>query len=349
MRIGLYGLPSSGKSYILSRIDFIDTLQGSNLLKSIAPDFHTLSDIEKDKTRKCLAESLYTKDSFIMDGHFSFGNNVVFTEEDGKLYDVIIYIFIKPEILEARLRNSEKNSRYTENDIKKWQEFEVNSLRDYCHKNNKDFYVVDNPGEEYCDEKNVVDFIRDIVNGFSCLKFAKECVERILQNSSSDAILLLDGDKTLTTQDTSNSVFGYTTHLYDGNFYTGYQAWLQNKEFEKYEIPQVYSIPVPLNEKVYKALTQDSYILTSGHEKIWCYIAKELGVGFFCGYEMSAETKFFITKFLQNTGRRITAYGDGMNDYYMLKQADKGYLVAKTDRSISRSLKNKDLGGIEIV
>lgn len=349
MRIGLYGLPSSGKSYILSRIDFIDTLQGSNLLKSIAPDFHTISDADKDKARKCLAESLHAKGSFIMDGHYSFGKNVVFTEEDGKLYDVIIYIFIKPEILGARLRNSEKNSRYAENDIKKWQEFEMNSLRDYCHKNNKDFYVVDNPGKGYCDEKKVVDFIRDIVNGFSCLKFAEECAEKILRGSSSDDILLLDGDKTLTTQDTSNSVFGYSTHLYDGNFYTGYQAWLQKKEFEMYEIPQVYSIPFPLNEKVYKSLTQNSYILTSGHEKIWSYIAKELGVGFFCGYEMAAETKFYITKFLQNAGRRITAYGDGMNDFYMLKQADKGYLVARPDGTISRSLKNMDLGGIEIV
>ena len=38
-----------------------------------------------------------------------------------------------------------------------------------------------------------------------------------------------------------------------------------------------------------------------------------------------------------------------MNDYYMLKQADKGYLVTKADGTVSKSLKGKDLGGIEFV
>lgn len=38
-----------------------------------------------------------------------------------------------------------------------------------------------------------------------------------------------------------------------------------------------------------------------------------------------------------------------MNDYYMLKQADVGYLIPKEDGTISRSLKGKDLGGVDIV
>ena len=48
-------------------------------------------------------------------------------------------------------------------------------------------------------------------------------------------------------------------------------------------------------------------------------------------------------------GRTVIAYGDSLGDYYMLKQADHGYLVTKSDRSVSRSLKGKDLGGIEFV
>lgn len=38
-----------------------------------------------------------------------------------------------------------------------------------------------------------------------------------------------------------------------------------------------------------------------------------------------------------------------MNDYFMLKQADKGYLVAKQDGTISRSLKGSDTEGLTIV
>ena len=69
----------------------------------------------------------------------------------------------------------------------------------------------------------------------------------------------------------------------------------------------------------------------------------------YCGEQMSAETKYFIVKFLQEQGVRIVAYGDSMNDYYMLKQADEGYLIAKADGTLSRSLKYMDTEGITVV
>ena len=195
----------------------------------------------------------------------------------------------------------------------------------------------------------VVDFIKDIVNGYSCTSYAKRCADDILQKCNSDTIILLDGDKTLTVEDTSNKVFGYRTHLYDGNFYTGYQAWKQRKEFEQYSFNDLTEIPVHLNEKVLSALTADSFILTSGHERIWSFITEQLGINFYYGTEMSAETKLYITKLLQHAGKNIVAYGDGMNDYYMLKQANKGYLVTKQDGTISRSLKGKDTEGLILV
>ena len=64
---------------------------------------------------------------------------------------------------------------------------------------------------------------------------------------------------------------------------------------------------------------------------------------------MSAETKLYITKILQNSGKKVVAYGDGMNDYYMLRQADESYLITKSDGSISRSLQGKCLEGMNLV
>lgn len=52
---------------------------------------------------------------------------------------------------------------------------------------------------------------------------------------------------------------------------------------------------------------------------------------------------------IKEAGKTVIAYGDGMNDYYMLKKADVGYLIPKEDGTISRSLKGKDLGGVDIV
>ena len=89
--------------------------------------------------------------------------------------------------------------------------------------------------------------------------------------------------------------------------------------------------------------------MTSGHERVWKFLAKQLNLDFFYGAQMAAETKLFIAKRLQEAGKRVIAYGDGMNDYFMLKQADKGYLVAKQDGTISRSLKGSDTEGLTIV
>ena len=55
-----------------------------------------------------------------------------------------------------------------------------------------------------------------------------------------------------------------------------------------------------------------------------------------------------ITKYLQKH-RRVKAFGDSMNDYFMLKRADKVFLISKPDGTLSSSLKNRNLEGIRIV
>ena len=55
MRIGLYGLPTAGKTFILSKVKSLEVLAGSTLLKEIAPKFHDLSGNQKDEVRKQLA------------------------------------------------------------------------------------------------------------------------------------------------------------------------------------------------------------------------------------------------------------------------------------------------------
>lgn len=350
MRIGLYGMPTAGKTYIMDQIDFLDVFVGSHILREYDPDFDKRDEAGREKDRKEVAEIMSSRKTFIMDGHYAFGDEVAFTEEEGEMYEVYLYLYIDPSILESRIARSEKNQKFIGLDVGEWQQREINGLRSYCHKHNKDFYVIDNPPENKSeDTDNVIEFIRDISDGYSCAAFAKRCADEIIKVATGETVILLDGDKTLTTEDSSNAVFGYTTHLYDGNFYTGYQAWKQKREFECYEIPNLEEMPVSINETVRGSLNENSFILTSGHKKIWNYIANRLGIPFFCGTEMSAETKLYITKHLQDAGKKVVAYGDGMNDYYMLKQADEGYLIAKKDGSISRSLKCCDLEGLTIV
>lgn len=349
MRIGIYGLPSAGKTALLHQIDFLPVLAGSRLLRELDPGFDSRSGAEQQNLRERLARSLLERDAFVMDGHYAFGDTVAFTDADGLLYDAFCYLYIDPAILEARMAQSEKNRRYLTCDLRRWQETEMKALRAYCHRHNKDFYVLDNPPENrFSSLTEPLLFLRDIADGYSCVRFARECAAAILERVPDPEILLTDGDRTLTCQDSSAAVFSYRTHLFDGNFYTGYQAWRQDRDFQRLPAPPE-EPPVSFSQKILDRLHPKAVILTTGHPEIWRRLSRTLGFPCFSGNQMSADTKFFIAKFLQEAGRTVTAWGDSLNDYFMLRQADYGYLAARPDGTVSRSLKGRDLGGITIV
>ena len=352
MRIGLYGLPTAGKSFILSAVRNLEVLSGSALLKELAPNFHDLSENEKAKVRSELAANLKKKDKFIMDGHYSFGTDVVFTEEDGQLYDTFLYLYVDPEIISNRMSDSNRNQKYLQYDIAKWQQFEMESLRTYCHENNKDFYVVDNPVKGFfLDISMILEFIDSIVCGYSCVKYAREVTQNLPVR---EVMSLIDGDKTFIRED-SSATLGYKTHLFDGNFYSGFQAWRHNHEMTDYlrcidySVQSIECMDITLNESIQEKIEGNPLILTTGYYGIWKQIADKYNMQLFYGPQMCSDTKYFIAKFLQDKGCKIRAFGDSMNDYYMLKQADEAYLVLKADGSVSRSLKGRDLEGFVFV
>ena len=349
MRIGLYGLPCAGKTFILDRVRNFTGLSGSSLLNEIAPDFTSLDENEKEAARKKLAIRLITENNFIMDGHYAFGDKVVFTKEDGQLYDAFIYLYVAPEVLMKRMSESEKNRKYLKHDIQKWQDEEVLMLRKYCHEHDKDFYVVDNPKEGYfSDISMVLEFINSIAAGFSCVKFARDIAYKAKGYKN---VSLTDGDRTLIKED-SSMAYGYKTHIFDNNFYTGFQSWLHDRKFHDFlrladnEVCEVENMKLTVNEKVVQKMNGLPVILTSGYFGVWSILADRLKMQMFYGSQMCADTKYFVTKFLQENGTRVTALGDSMNDYYMLRQADESYIIPKDNGRISSSLKDKDMEGI---
>ncbi len=87
MRIGLYGMPAAGKTYILDKLNFVKVIPGSTMLREICPEFDQKDEEEKNAVRRELAGSLANIDTFIIDGHYAFGDKIAFTEEDGCLDD----------------------------------------------------------------------------------------------------------------------------------------------------------------------------------------------------------------------------------------------------------------------
>ena len=202
---------------------------------------------------------------------------------------------------------------------------------------------------EYFDDINtVLKFIYAVSDGFSCVNFAKKVANDILSMSDFTDITLTDGDRTLIRED-SSSLIGYKTHIFDGNFYTGFQSFVHHANMMKYtNASKKLNIPeCTYNNFVLKHM-DNGFILTSGQPDIWKNISEKIKRPVFFGNQMSADTKFFITKFLKKN-RKVRAFGDSMNDYFMLKRADEAFLIAKPTGEISSSLKNRNLEGIQIV
>lgn len=350
MKYALYGLPCAGKTTLLEGVT-IPVIHGSTELNRMASGrFTDLSDVDKNDFRIRYAEQLKARsDSFISDGHYSFIDNVVFTEADGELYDVFIYLYCKPEVICDRLKGSLKNNCYAKlsaERIRRWQDFELESLRSECHKRNKDFYVVRD-----ILSLDLQNFIDEIENGFSSCKLAKCIVKKIISIYPEPSELhICDGDKTIIRQDSFRACTdGYITHTFDGNFYTGYQSLQFAKEVEKMQYDTAKLGTIQFNDVVYCRIVNKNYvILSSGIGQLWKQIAELLGLkNVIANTLISADTKYFVVKLLQEKGYTVIAYGDGKNDLYMLKQANKGYLYIGDH--LSRSLRDAGISGIHLL
>ena len=106
---------------------------------------------------------------------------------------------------------------------------------------------------------------------------------------------------------------------------------------------------VDLNEAILDMVADKNYvILSSGIKMLWERLSERFALkNVIADTLISADTKYFVVKLLQEKGYTVTAFGDGRNDYYMLKQADKGYLYI--GKYLSRSLRDSDLSGISLV
>ncbi len=348
MRFALYGMPCAGKTTLLENMKLLTVVNGSVRLNALASSrfgrgFRELGEEDRRALRECLAQELKREDNIIVDGHYAFGDQVVFTNSDGDCYDVFLYLYESPGILLERMGRSGKNTKYLKFDIEKWQAQEIDDLRRYCLNHEKDFYIID-------DRRLFEPFIREILQGFSTIRFSKDAAGSIAKCCpGTEPLYLLDGDKTVSSCDVSRTFLRYNTHVFDGNFYTGFQFWRQNREFVEMGDVHVAPVDVPLNLPLLDQVNlEKSVLLTCGHPTIWNAIAARLNIPLcISGPEMSADAKFHIVQSLRGLfpRRAIITHGDSLSDWFML-EATGGTLWIKN--RMSRSLVSRSLQGLSL-
>ena len=351
MRIAIYGLPCSGKTTLMNEIKGAKVVNGAVELDRIANgNFANLSDAEKNRVRVEYTQYIHSlsDELIVSDGHYSFIDDVVFTPNDGDLYDVFFYLYCSPDIVCERLSKSEKNDRFSDLSIEilsRWQTFEIESLRRECHSRNKDFYVIsDNTTHSMFNR-----FLSYVVDGFSVFKQSQSIVDRILKcYPNSSELWLVDGDKTIIRQDTYRCCCNGNTKVFDGNHYSGYQSFLFKNELTGENTYDNLDL-IEINECVHqKIIDKDYVILSSGITDLWDEIRIKMELKCVIADVMiSSDTKYYVAKILKGMGIKVYAIGDSKIDLYMLKEADEGYLYIGT--RLSRSLYGTNIGDIKLL
>ena len=196
---------------------------------------------------------------------------------------------------------SEKNGKFAGESIeslRQWQEFEINNLREECHRRNKDFYVVSDNEEE---QNKFFDFLSLLREGFSSYDLATDICNQIMEQfNKQDILYIVDGDKTIIIQDSYRFCCNGKTKIFDGDFYTGYQSFLFEKELQTASIDKSKIAEITINNEVYDIVASNNYVvLSSGIKDLWSDIAnaKNLGTIFASPYisaDVAERNKEFV-------------------------------------------------------
>ncbi len=355
MKFVLYGMPCAGKTTLLTAItDKLCIVNGSSWLNEHSDEnFSSLSEEEKEQFRIKYTDYLVslTDEHIISDGHYAFEDTIVFTEADGNVYDVFLYLYCEPAELLKRIKTSQKNQKYatlTVNAIEKWQDFEIEQLQSECHKRNKDFYVIKS---ETITSTDFSEFIGAIISGFSSYQLAVNLVEQIRKFYPTPCKLCIaDGDKTFINEDSFRLCSrGFSTAVFDDDFYTGYQGYCFEKETSDIDLDYEQLQKCTVNNLVWQRITDENFVvLSAGITRLWERLQQQFNIPYVIATpHISADTKFFIGKILRNNGYYVKAYGDSKNDLYLLKEANEGYLYL--GKRISRSLSKADTSMVSLL
>ena len=385
--VGIYGIPGSGKTFLLNTLkqrleeDFYEFYEGSMIIDSLVPGglaaFQNLDDNDKLKWRQRAIDTI-GKDcsrrgkTGVVAGHFMFwpeedsDGHKVCTPNDLATYTHILYLETPICLVKhRRMYDSQKiRSPASIHHLQRWQQAEKTELRDLCRQHGILFssLVSSTPSEIIC-----------LLNDFrhhteeANLRRAESRLDNIITAFGGQArletVLVMDADKTLTSQDTGNSFWKTLVHPqnnYDplkavfsselGYSYTAFrQATLlyeEGADDHEFDVicekvastvsmhPEFTSLLRQVAEKDHVALV----IITCGLRHVWDKVlareglsekVKVIGGGRIAdGFVVTPSVKTaLVSRFRDVHHMYVFAFGDSPLDLGMLSEAHEAVIV----------------------
>lgn len=223
--IGIYGLPGSGKTFLLDQLrhelgeGHFQFYDGSKIIDTVTPgglhEFQILEESEKVQWRQLAVDTIrsecaHTGRVAVVAGHFMFWpedeevGQPVYTQNDLETFTHILYLDVPAEIVLQRRQGDMTKNRPSVSltHLDKWKQTEKNQLRDLCRNHGILFSVVSQ-------QATLLDKILTLLRDFQHhteeynLSFAEGKLDEFVTTCQTklETVLVLDADKTLTAAD----------------------------------------------------------------------------------------------------------------------------------------------------
>ncbi|KAF8161695.1 uracil phosphoribosyltransferase [Crassisporium funariophilum] len=409
--IGVYGISGCGKSTLLGQLkDKLGTFkyqfcEGAEVITSIlqGPDglesFRNFSPERKTQIRemairKIARDAADNKKIAIVTGHFMFWSDkgddgdVVWTQGDLETYTNIVYLDLPQKTLASRRERDIGKIRehISEEDLSTWKCFERDQLRRRCYEAGILFTAF-----KYPEVESVARLVDDWVNVTEDLNVSRalahldNLLEKTHRDTSLRTVLVMDGDKTLTNEDTGKlfwkialsrrqiylnpdplkAIFGGKGGYSFNAFRQAALLYGEVSEFDDLCLVVAKLVTVhPEFIKFVEYVAQDAgsrvkvLVVTCGLAGLWETILHDgyglehievIGAGRHPDtFVVTPSVKSALVSRLQSRyGARVWAFGDSSLDLPMLARADEAIVVVGAEESRSRSMESALMKAID--
>ena len=334
-KIALYGVSSSGKSYLIDKLTEYDDnfyhCAGSKFLFDISKkrdfSFSKLDNEQKNIYRRKFieyADNIYNQINrhIIVDAHYAFykDNNfeIARIKEDLDFYDIFLYLDTDSDIIYNRSLNRNekyKSYDYSIENIDKLKQYEKYNLELELNSLGKELIIINDDNAD-----NIIHFIIEYID--NVIFDVKNNVPLFLNDNiklinNSDNIILSDCDRTLSIYDTSialfeelNIDFSITKKIFKNNNYSSFALYnfsnlISSIDYEKLlkaseKISKTTELFIPLINEIDSR--KDDYLLiavTSGIREIWDNILKDKNALIAGGLHRN-NCKYLVCKFFKS-------------------------------------------------
>jgi uracil phosphoribosyltransferase/adenylate kinase/phosphoserine phosphatase len=224
--VGLYGVPGSGKSFLLNQLkqelekEHFAFYEGSRMIAAVVPGgldaFQKLEEQEKVHWRQLAIDTIGKKcaDSgqvAVVAGHFMFwpeeeeGGQPVYTQMDLDTFTHILYLDVPAEVVAQRRLDDTGRSRpsISVTHLRQWQQEEKTQLRRLCRHHDILFSLVSSHPMLLEKVSMLLRDFRDHTEKYNLSHAERRLDEALVADQGQlETVLVMDADRTLAAEDT---------------------------------------------------------------------------------------------------------------------------------------------------